>query len=130
MNPVTLPRETVLRLLHQAQLGDTAGLLVQQPGGTFRMRGVDSTAHVDELTQELRSREETAFAFYRTADRTGPEIQDLQCWSSLTSLFLSVSVGIKGVLQLRAWRSDGRTTAPVELVLADDDGDQSGGVSR
>lgn len=130
MNPVTLPRETVLRLLHQAQLGDAAGLLVQQPGGTFRMRGVDSTARVDELTQELRSHHEIPFAFYRTTIQAGPEMQDLERWSSLTGLFLSVSVGIKGVLQLQAWRSDGRAAAPVELVLADEDEGQNSGVSR
>lgn len=130
MNAVTLPRETVLRLLHQAQLGDAAGLLVRKPGGALRMRGVGPDARAEELAQELRSRGETAFAFYRTAARTGPDAQDLQRWSALTGLFLSVSVGTKGVLQLRAWRSDGGTTTPMELALAEEDEAQNSGVSR
>lgn len=130
MNTLTLPRETVLRLLHQAQLGDGAGLLVRRPGGALDVRGVDADARTEELSRQLAARSETAFAFYRTAAQTNPETRDLSRWSGLTQLFLSVSVGTKGVLQLRAWRSTGGTAVPVELALAEESEAQSSGVSR
>ncbi len=70
------------------------------------------------------------FAFYRTAAQIEPHAQDIDRWSGLTSLFLSVSVGTKGVLQLRGWRMDAGTPVAVELALAEEGTPQNSGVSR
>lgn len=129
MNAVTLPRGAVLKLLHQAQLGDGAGLIVRRRDGTFGVRPI-STEPGAELGRQLAARGETAFAFYRTAPQAGPDAEDVRRWSGLARLFLSVSVGIKGVLQLRGWQASGGGTDPVELSLADEEPDQKSGVSR
>lgn len=130
MNSIALPRDAVLKLLHQAQLGDGAGLIVRRQDGTLGIRPIAATRPRVELERELKANRETAFAFYRTASQTGPDAQDIQGWNGLASLFLSVSVGIKGVLQLRGWQARSGKTDPVELSLADEDPDQKSGVSR
>ena len=130
MNIVTLPRGAVLKLLHRAQLGDGAGFIVRQADGALGVMPLAAAVTKTELEDELKARGETAFAFYRTAAQTGPEAQDLKKWNGLVPLFLSVSVGIKGVLQLRAWQAHEDGAAPVELSLADEDPDQKSGVSR
>lgn len=125
MTAVMLPRGMVLRLLHQAQLGDGAGLILQRQGGGFGIRAMPATAMEPELREG-----ETVFAFYRTAAQTEPQPHDLSRWSDFTSLFLSVSVGTKGVLQLRGWRTDAGNPVPVDLSLAEEDTPQNSDVSR
>ncbi|HEV2111286.1 MAG TPA: hypothetical protein VGT99_08025 [Gammaproteobacteria bacterium] len=130
MNAVTLPRAAVLKLLHQAQLGDGAGFIVRQPDGALGIRPIAAAQPRAELERELKASGEAAFAFYRTAAQTGPDARDVQRWNGFAPLFLSVSVGIKGVLQLRGWQASGGRTDPVELSLAEEGPDQKSGVSR
>lgn len=130
MNTVALPREMVMRLLHQAQHGDGAGLILRHPDGEFGLKKIAGDMHPQELERELAAKSDTAFAFYRTAAQGGPDAGDLHRWSRLTPLFLSVSVGTKGVLQLRAWRAQGGNAEPVELLLAEESAAQNSGVSR
>lgn len=130
MNATTLPRGLVLKLLHKAQLGDGAGFIVLRPDGGFRILDITADADTVELRRTLGARGETAFAFYRSAAQTGPDTEDLRQWGGLTSLFLSVSVGTKGVLQLRGWQVRGGKPDPLELSLAEEDAVQNSGVSR
>lgn len=130
MSAVTLPRSTVLKLLHLAQLGNGSGFIVRLRDGGLGIRAIQSGTARMELEQELKTRGETPFAFYRTALQTGPETADIKQWSAIAPMFLSVSVGTKGVLQLRGWQARDGATYPLELSLAEEDTVQSSGVPR
>ena len=124
MSAISLPRVLVLRLLHLAQRGTSAGFITRLPDGELKIRPLHAGSDRPDADGE------TPFAFYRTSAQTRPETKDIEAWQSVTPLFLSVSVGTKGVLQLRGWRADEGKTDPVELSLADEDAAQNSGVSR
>ncbi|HET7174532.1 MAG TPA: hypothetical protein VFK21_00855 [Gammaproteobacteria bacterium] len=107
MNPVTLPRPLVLKLLHLAQVDPGAGFIVRAPDGTLRLATL-----ADDVKSDI-------FAFYRTAPRADPAEEDVARWQARTRLFLGVSVGTKGVLQLRAWQPGAAGLEPVEVSLAE-----------
>lgn len=109
MNPITLPRPLVLKLLHQAQVAPGAGLIVRTPGGGFTLAALADGANAD------------IFAFYRIAPQTAPAREDMAWWQRRTRLFLGVSVGTKGVLQLRGWQVGSTGLEPVEVSLADEE---------
>jgi hypothetical protein len=118
-----LPRSLVLRLLHLAQLGANSGFITRLPDGALRIRPIQPGGG-------FTADGETPFAFYRSSAQTQPEAADMETWQSVTPLFLSVSVGIKGVLQLRGWWATGGKADPVELSLAEEAATQKSGVSR
>lgn len=124
MNAITLPRAMVLKLLHLAQQGASAGLITRLSDGELKIRPLQAGSARSDADGE------TPFAFYRTSAQTRPEAEDMQAWQSVTPLFLSVSVGTKGVLQLRGWLAAEGRADPVELSLADEDTAQNNGVSR
>lgn len=125
MTPIQLPRGMVLKLLHLAQHGASSGLIIRLQDGGLGIRSIQAGngAGFSEAGG-------MPFAFYRTSAQSRPEVEDMETWQSVTPLFLSVSVGIKGVLQLRGWLVAGGRTDPVELSLADEDTAQNNGVSR
>lgn len=108
MNPVTLPRPLVLKLLHQAQVDPGAGLIVRAPDGTLRLAGLADGVEFD------------IFAFYRVTPQTVPAEQDVARWQGRTGLFLGVSVDTKGVLQLRGWQAGPAGLELVEVSLAEE----------
>ena len=130
MSAVTLPRSAVLKLLHLAQLGNSAGFITRLPDGSLKINAIQPQTGVEELRREFTVQGEMPFAFYRTAAQTGPDEGDIERWRGLTPLFLSVSVGTKGVLQLRGWQTVEKETRPVELSLAEGPAAQNSGVSR
>lgn len=105
MSALSLPRSLVLQLLHRAQQGASRGFVTRLEDGNFRISDAAGDA---------------PFAFYRTASQARPEAGDVELCRGLTTLMLSASVGIKGVLELRAWRIVGEHTEPVELSLAEE----------
>lgn len=117
MNPVALPRPLVLKLLRRAQVDPGAGFIVRAPGGRLRL-----TALADDTDSDV-------FAFYRTSPQVAPAEEDVARWQSRTRLFLGVSVGTKGVLQLRAWRVGTAGLEAVEISLAEEEA-QGIGTSR
>lgn len=123
MNAIALPRAMVLKLLHLAQRGASTGLITRLPDGELRIRPI-------QPGEGFTADGETPFAFYRSSAQTRPEAEDIHAWQSVTPFFLSVSVGTKGVLQLRGWRAAEGKTDPVELSLAEEDVTQNSGVSR
>lgn len=109
MNPIALPRPLVLKLLHLAQVDPGAGLIIRTPDGALRL-----AALADGVESDI-------FAFYRTAPRAAPAEEDVARWQTRTRLFLGVSVGTKGVLQLRAWQPGAAGLEPVEVSLAEEE---------
>lgn len=127
---MTLPRGAVLKLLHLAQLGNGAGFITRLPDGALRIKPIQPQESAAELREEFTAQGETPYAFYRTAAQTGPDEDDIERWCDLTRLFLSVSIGTKGVLQLRGWQTaEGKLTA-VDLSLAEEYPAQNSEVSR
>ncbi|MFI4968132.1 MAG: hypothetical protein ACHQAU_05335 [Gammaproteobacteria bacterium] len=124
MSAISLPRSMVLRLLHLAQQGAGTGLITRLADGELKIHPLRPGSAPPDPDGE------TLFAFYRTSAQTQPETQDIEAWQSVTPLFLSVSVGIKGVLQLRGWRAAEGKADQVELSLAEEDTAQNSGVSR
>lgn len=129
MNAVSLPRSAVLRLLHLAQQGNGTGFIARLPDGSLRIDALQTGMSAAELRGELAARGEAAYAFYRTAAQGGPDEDDIGRWRGLIPLFLSVSIGTKGVLQLQGWQAGEKETLPVELSLEEEPA-QNGGVSR
>lgn len=117
MNPVALPRPLVLKLLHLAQVKPGAGFIVRTPDGGLTLAG---------LTDDTKS---GVFAFYRTAPQAAPAQDDVAHWQDRTRLFLGVSVGTKGVLQLRGWQLGAAGLEPVDVSLAEEES-QGMGTSR
>lgn len=109
MNPIILPRPLVLKLLHQAQMDPGAGLIIRAPDGGLRLAALE-----DDMQSDI-------FAFYRAAPQTEPAEKDVARWRGHTQLFLGVSVGTKGVLQLRAWQTAAAGLEPVEVTLAEEE---------
>jgi hypothetical protein len=130
MNPITLPRTTVLKLLHLAQQGAGSGFITRLPDGALHIRAIKTGDAAAKLGRQFAEGGETPFAFYRASSQVQPEAKDMETWQSVTRLFLSVSVGTKGVLQLRGWEAHEGKPDPVELSLAEEDAAQNSGVSR
>lgn len=114
MSAVAVPRPLVLKLLHLAQQGRGSGFITRQSDGSFEIGAADAAP----------------FAFYRIASQATPEPADIERCRGLTPLLLSVAVGTKGVLELRAWRIAGQTTEPIELDLSEEDAASTQSVSR
>ena len=125
MNAITLPRAMVLKLLHLAQRGASSGLIVSLPDGGLGIRPTQAGDSPGSIEGN-----EAPFAFYRSSAQIRPEAEDIEAWQSVTPLFMSVSVGTKGVLQLRGWRAAGGNIDPVELSLTEEGATQNSGVSR
>lgn len=117
MNPIALPRPLVLKLLHLAQVKPGAGLIVRAPDG-----GLTLAVSAEDTKSDI-------FAFYRTAPQAAPAEEDVARWQARTRLFLGVSVGTKGVLQLRGWQAGTAGLEPVEISLAEEEA-QGTGTSR
>ena len=117
MNSVTLPRHLVLKLLHLAQVKPGAGLIVRTHDGGLTLADLTDDTATD------------VYAFYRTAPRAAPTPDDVARWRGRTRLFLGVSVGTKGVLELRGWHAGAAALEPAEVSLAEEDS-QGMGTSR
>jgi hypothetical protein len=130
LSAITLPRGMVLKLLRLAQQGTNSGFITRLPDGELRIRPLQAGSGETEPSWRFAADGETPFAFYRTSAQTVPEAKDIQTWQYVTRLFLSVSVGTKGVLQLRGWQTNEGKADPVELSLAEEAAAQNNGVSR
>jgi len=114
VTPIALPRPLVVKLLHLAQVDPGAGLIVRAPDGGLRLASL-----ADDVQSDI-------FAFYRTAPQAAPGQEDVARWQARTRLFLGVSVGTKGVLQLRGWQAGAAGLEPVEISLAEEEAQRVG----
>lgn len=135
MEPLALPRKLVQEILHQAQIapaGITQGLVVQGTDGKLELAEVPPDANINGVMVGLAVHEWTPVAVYRSSMVTAEEssVEELARWRGLAPLLLNVSLGIKGVLQLRAWRWTAGGPQAVELSLQDEAAAQGKGTSR
>lgn len=119
--PIILPRQLVQQIFHQAQASpktEVCGLIggmdgepvsaypipnvSRQPGQLFDM---DPKAQVGAM-RDMRERGETLFAIYHSHPTAPPEPsrEDLDRMTYPDAYYFIVSLNIKGVLEMRAWR--------------------------
>lgn len=136
MEPLALPRKLVQDILHQAQTapaGITQGLVVRGGDGKLELAEIPPDADINPLMVEFAAREWTLVAVYRSsmAATEEPPAEELARWQSLAPILLSISLGTKGVLQLRSWRAQAGKLHSVDVSLSDEaSSDQGSGTSR
>lgn len=93
-------------------------------GGDDRLEllPISTVATPKALAVSLAADQRQAMAFYRSSMESagaahGDEAAD---WLAVVPLYLSVSLGTRGVLELRAWRRDHDHLKEIEVDLGED----------
>lgn len=121
---LALPRALVQQLLHQAQVardGTMQALLVRHHDGSLGLQLVSVQAEPGELQRICAEHADEPYAFCSSPPSLSgePSAADLRRWRGSVPVFLTVTLGTKGVLQLRAWKDDGTRLRALELKLHD-----------
>lgn len=132
LNELTLPRPLATRLLFEAQkspdtevcgfVGSRDGRacniypianIADNPESRFEMEPAEQVAAI----KSMRERGETMLAVYHSHPDTPPEpsVHDIEGLGYPDALLFIISLDIKGVLEMRAWRCDGERTHEVPL---------------
>lgn len=119
---ILLPRNLVQQMFHQAQASpetEICGLISTAPDGKLRgypvanvsgdpahLFDMDAQAQVSAM-REIRERGEALFAIYHSHPHAPPEpsARDREQISYPDAYYLIVSLNIKGVLEMRAWKA-------------------------
>ncbi|MGH8400918.1 MAG: hypothetical protein ACRESU_07435 [Gammaproteobacteria bacterium] len=121
-----LPRPLVNQLLHIAQTapaGTSWGIIGARdtmPTHCYPLELLDVTA-IAAVQRKLESRNEIIFAWYRV-DSSGikaPAVSELEVAGVSAPLLLGISLGTKGVLQLRGWRIEGQQLAELGIRISE-----------
>jgi len=131
---ILLPRHLVQQVFHQAQASpetEICGLISSDPQGTLRgypvanvsgepthLFDMDARAQVNAM-REIRERGETLFAIYHSHPHAPPEpsARDREQISYPDAYYLIVSLNIKGVLEMRAWKPEAENLREVRLQI-------------
>ena len=121
MHSITLPRTLVNTMLHHAQLSpasEVCGLIAERDGVPSRCYQVanvagepahlfqmDPRGQIDAM-RAMRERGENLFAIYHSHPDSPPvpSAIDLNQAGYPDALYLIISLGTKGVLEMRGWR--------------------------
>lgn len=121
-----LPRQVVLEVLHRAQGAAPAvcqGLLVRNAAGELALLDIPDEATVSAVASGLAAQQQEPLAFFRSTPATEtPSLERTSPWLDLAPLYLSVALGVRGVLQLRGWRREAGQLREVELELDEESG--------
>jgi [CysO sulfur-carrier protein]-S-L-cysteine hydrolase len=121
-----LPRQLINQLLHIAQTasaGNRWGIIGAQdhiPVHCYPFEKLDA-ARIAAARCKLESRSETIFAWFLIDSDgiTTPAVSDLQAGGISAPLLFGVSLGTKGVLQLRGWRIEGQQLAELDVRISE-----------
>ncbi|HEX5339443.1 MAG TPA: hypothetical protein VFX47_01020 [Gammaproteobacteria bacterium] len=121
-----LPRPLVNKLLHIAQSSPTTtawgmiGARDHVPVHCYPMERLDADSHA-AAQHRLEQRGETLFAMYRAdhGETCTTNLSELDALGIRTPLSLGISLGIKGVLQLRGWRIEAGQTVMLEIGISE-----------
>lgn len=119
-----LPRPLVNQLLHAAQSAPDSlrwgiiGARGRTPMHCYPLAGVDAKS-ISAARHQLERQGETLFAAYRTdaGDAQAPDLTGLDALGIRISLVLGISLGTKGVLQLRGWRVEAQRLVALEVSI-------------
>ena len=121
-----LPRPLVNQLLHAAQSAPDSirwgiiGARGQTPAHCYPLAGVDAKS-ISAVRHQLERQDETLFAAYRTdaGDAQAPDLAELDALGIRVPLVLGISLGTKGVLQLRGWRIEAQRLVTLEISISE-----------
>ena len=133
---VTLPRSTAIQLMQQAQNRpeeEVCGLIARGDDGwrvypvanaaADRTRTFDMEAQALVSAQRaMRERGQTLWGIYHSHPQAAaePSAADLEQVGYPEAVQIIISLDIRGVLQLRAWRTDGAGARELRLEVRDD----------
>ncbi len=121
---ISLPRILVNQLLHAAQSAPDSlrwgiiGARSRTPMHCYPLAGVDAKS-ISAARHQLERQGETLFAAYRTdaGDAQVPDLTELDALGIRVPLVLGISLGTKGVLQLRGWRIQAQRLVALEISI-------------
>jgi hypothetical protein len=121
-----LPRPLVNQLLHAAQSAPDnirwgiIGARGQTPVHCYPLAGLDAKS-ISAVLHQLERQGETLFAAYRTdaGDAQAPDLTELDTLGIRVPLLLGISLGTKGVLQLRGWRIEAQRLVALEVSISE-----------
>ena len=137
MNPVRLPRPIVNQLLHLAQKSpdeEICGLISRdsrgfrqcypvpnQAGDKKRFFALDPKAQIDAM-RSMRSHGEELAAIYHSHPDSPPlpSLADVEQHEYPAVLYLIISLGTKGVLEMRGFHIRGRAIEEVPIGLQEE----------
>lgn len=125
VSSLSLSRQLVQQLLHRAQLarGDRAqALIVRGQDGSLSLRPLDGEETPDGLQRTLAAEGLMPYALCsssRSAGTEAPDADDLARWRGKVVLFLTVALGMKGVLQLWGWRQQDDRLQPMDVAITE-----------
>lgn len=123
---LNLPRPLVNQLLHIAQIasnGTSSGIIGVRDRTLTRCYPLEylDTNGIAAAQRKLEASSEIVFAWYRV-DSNGlktPDVSDLQAIGISVPLLLGISLGTKGVLQLRGWRIEGQQLTGLDISISE-----------
>lgn len=121
-----LPRPLVNQLLHAAQSAPDSirwgiiGARGRTPAHCYPLAGLDAKS-ISAARHQLERQGETLFAAYRTdaGDAEAPDLTELDALGICVPLLLWISLGTKGVLQLRGWRIEAQRLVALEISISE-----------
>lgn len=112
-----LPRPLVNQLLRHAQRATerSQGWVLRDARGELQAKPL--AAETDLATAPAT----VPFAFYRSfkADHGPLTAEETAALAKRTALYIEMALDTKGVLQLRAWRLEGRQATPLDVAITD-----------
>jgi len=123
---ISLPRILVNQLLHAAQSAPDStrwgmiGARGRTPAHCYPLTDLDAKS-VSAARHQLERQGETLFAAYRTdaGDAQAPDLTGLDALGIHVPLLLGISLGTKGVLQLRGWRIQAQRLVALEISISE-----------
>ncbi|MHB8425827.1 MAG: hypothetical protein ACYDB9_11890 [Gammaproteobacteria bacterium] len=123
---ISLPRILVNQLLRAAQSAPDSirwgiiGARGRTPVHCYPLAGLDAKS-ISAARHQLERRGETLFAAYRTdaGDAQAPALTELGALGIRIPLVLGISLGTKGVLQLRGWRIESQRLVALEISISE-----------
>lgn len=121
-----LPRPLVNQLLHAAQSAldsirwGLIGARGRTPAHCYPLAALDAES-ISAIRHQLERQDETLFAAYRTdaGDAQAPDLTGLDALGIRVPLVLGISLGTKGVLQLRGWRVEAQRLVALEVSISE-----------
>jgi [CysO sulfur-carrier protein]-S-L-cysteine hydrolase len=122
---LSLPRSLINELLHAAQLSPSHlhwGIISGHDGEPEHCQGIPryKLQTINSVRETLSQRREQIWGLYCST----PEDIELPNSNELAQMgiprFLGISIGTKGVLQIRGWRLDGDDLREQEVTIQED----------
>jgi [CysO sulfur-carrier protein]-S-L-cysteine hydrolase len=121
-----LPRPLINQLLHIAQSAPAGiqwgfiGARGQVPAHCYPIEKLDTNG-IAAAQHKLDQLGEALYALYRVDSGAArvPDLSEIEAFGIKTSFLLGISLGTKGVLQLRGWRVTGQQLSALDIGISE-----------